>query len=118
MPAFMATEPLHGKCQVKVTERQTAVDFAEVVRGLVVDWHAEANKIVLAMDNRGGSWITAVVLTWYTSWNNRAASRPRRFFRSSVCRSARQRPTALHYEACDGGVGESLGQPRDAPSDR
>ena len=36
---------------VKVTERRTAVDFAEVVRWLVEEVHEEAEKVVLVMDN-------------------------------------------------------------------
>jgi hypothetical protein len=36
---------------VKVTERRTAVDFAEVIRWLVEDVHEEAEKVVLVMDN-------------------------------------------------------------------
>jgi hypothetical protein len=48
---FMVTEPLIGQRHVKVTERRTAVDFAELVRDMVDDWYAEADKIVLVMDN-------------------------------------------------------------------
>ena len=36
---------------MKVTERRTAVDFAEVVRWLVEEVHEEAEKVVLVMDN-------------------------------------------------------------------
>jgi DDE superfamily endonuclease len=48
---FMVSEPLLGWRAVHVTERRTAVDFAEVVRWLVEDVHAEAEKVVLVMDN-------------------------------------------------------------------
>jgi hypothetical protein len=48
---FMISEPLLGRRAVKVTERRTAVDFAEVVRWLVEEVHAEAEKVVLVMDN-------------------------------------------------------------------
>jgi hypothetical protein len=48
---FMISEPLLGWRAVKVTERPTAVDFAEVVRWLVEEVHAEAEKVVLVMDN-------------------------------------------------------------------
>jgi DDE superfamily endonuclease len=41
---FMISEPLIGWRAVKVTERRTAVDFAEVVRWLV-------EEVVLVMDN-------------------------------------------------------------------
>src|SRR5918992_1217238 len=48
---FMVSMPLLGWRAVKVTERRTAVDFAEVVRGLVEEGHEEAEKVVLGMDN-------------------------------------------------------------------
>jgi DDE superfamily endonuclease len=48
---FMLSEPLLGWRTVQVTERRTAKDFAEVVRWLVEDLHAEADKVVLVMDN-------------------------------------------------------------------
>ena len=47
----MVIEPLLGWRAVQVTERRTAVDFAEVVRWLVEEVHAEAEKVVLVMDN-------------------------------------------------------------------
>ncbi len=48
---FMVSEPLLGWRAVKVTERRTAKDFAEVVRWLAEEVHPEAEKIVLVMDN-------------------------------------------------------------------
>jgi hypothetical protein len=48
---FMMSEPLAGWRAVHVTERRTAKDFAEVVRWLVEDVYAEADKVVLVMDN-------------------------------------------------------------------
>ena len=48
---FMASMPLLGWRAVKVTERRTAVDFAEVVRWLVEEVHEEAERIVLVLDN-------------------------------------------------------------------
>ena len=48
---FMMVEPLAGWRAVHVTERRTGVDFAEVVRWLVEDVHAEADRVVLVMDN-------------------------------------------------------------------
>ena len=48
---FMTSEPLLGWRAVKVTDRRTAVDFAEVIRWLVEDLHEEAEKVVLVMDN-------------------------------------------------------------------
>ena len=48
---FMLTIPLLGWRAVRVTERRTAVDFAEVVRWLVEEVCAEAETVVLVMDN-------------------------------------------------------------------
>jgi hypothetical protein len=48
---FMVSEPLVGWRAVHVTERRTAVDFAEVVRWLVEEVHEEAERVVLVMDN-------------------------------------------------------------------
>ena len=47
---FMVFEPLAGQRWVKVTDRRTKRDFAEVIRELV-DSHPTADKIVLVMDN-------------------------------------------------------------------
>ena len=48
---FMMFEPLLGWRAVRVTERRTAKDFAEVLRWLVEDVHDDAERIVLAVDN-------------------------------------------------------------------
>jgi hypothetical protein len=48
---FMVSEPLLGWRAVHVTERRTAKDFAEILRWLAEEVHAEAEKIVLVMDN-------------------------------------------------------------------
>jgi len=48
---FMISEPLLGWRAVKVTDRRTAADFAEVVRWLVEEVHEEAEKVILVMDN-------------------------------------------------------------------
>jgi hypothetical protein len=48
---FMISEPLLGWRAVKVTERRTALDFAEVVRWLVEEVHEEAEAVVLVLDN-------------------------------------------------------------------
>jgi hypothetical protein len=48
---FMCFEPLAGRRRVNVTERRTAVDFAQVVRELVDVDYPEAEAVVLVMDN-------------------------------------------------------------------
>jgi hypothetical protein len=48
---FLAFEPLLGWRAVQVTERRTALDFAEVLRWVAEDLHADAEVIVLVTDN-------------------------------------------------------------------
>jgi len=48
---FMQFEPLAGRRQVKVTERRTSADFAQVLRDLSDVHYPQAEKIVLVMDN-------------------------------------------------------------------
>jgi hypothetical protein len=48
---FMMTMPLLGWRAVKVTDRRTMLDFAEVIRWLVEEVCEEAERVVLVMDN-------------------------------------------------------------------
>jgi hypothetical protein len=48
---FMVFEPLAGQRRVKVTERRTAVDFAQLIQELVYGQYSQAEQIVLVMDN-------------------------------------------------------------------
>jgi hypothetical protein len=48
---FMLFEPLAGWRHVEVTERRTALDFAQVVKQLLTVHYPEAEKVVLVMDN-------------------------------------------------------------------
>jgi transposase len=48
---FMVFEPLIGWRAVQVTERRTARDFAEVLRWLAEELHADAKRVVLVTDN-------------------------------------------------------------------
>jgi hypothetical protein len=48
---FMIFEPLVGWRHVKVTERRTKIDFAEVIKELIDEHYSYAEKIVLVMDN-------------------------------------------------------------------
>ncbi len=48
---FMMFEPLAGRRRVKVTDRRTRVDFAEVIRERVDKDYGDADKVVLVMDN-------------------------------------------------------------------
>jgi hypothetical protein len=47
----MISEPLLGWRTVQVTGRRTAKDLAEVLRWLVEELYAEAEKVVVVMDN-------------------------------------------------------------------
>ena len=48
---FMLNAPLEGKRHVRVRERRTRKDFAEVIRELCDELYPDAEKIVLVMDN-------------------------------------------------------------------
>ena len=48
---FLWVEPLAGRRGVRVTDRRTAVDFAEQLRELVEVAYPHADKLVLVTDN-------------------------------------------------------------------
>lgn len=48
---FMMFEPLAGRREVLVTERRTAVDYAQAIQHLVDVCYPDANHIVLVQDN-------------------------------------------------------------------
>lgn len=48
---FLQVEPLTGKRKVRVTERRTALDFAECLRQIVEEDYPNAEGIVLITDN-------------------------------------------------------------------
>ena len=48
---FMAVEPLAGQRTVRVTDRRTRVDWAQFIRHLLETVYAEAEQVVLVMDN-------------------------------------------------------------------
>ena len=48
---FMSVEPLRGWRSVRVTDRRTAIDFAEHLRVLVEEDFPDAEKVVLVTDN-------------------------------------------------------------------
>ncbi len=48
---FLASEPLRGKRYVEVTERKTKKDWAKFIKQIADDWHKDAPKITLVMDN-------------------------------------------------------------------
>jgi hypothetical protein len=48
---FMEVEPLGGKRKVKITERRTRIDWAHFIREMLEERYADAEKVVLVMDN-------------------------------------------------------------------
>lgn len=48
---FLVFEPLAGRRRLTVTERRTAVDFAQMIRVLVDELYASTEKVVLVLDN-------------------------------------------------------------------
>ena len=48
---FVSVEPLSGKRRVRVTERHTALEFAEALREIVDLDYPEAEQVVLVTDN-------------------------------------------------------------------
>ena len=48
---FMEVEPLGGKRKVKITERRTRIDLAHFIKEMLEERYADAEKVVLVMDN-------------------------------------------------------------------
>ena len=48
---FLEVEPLGGKRKVKITERRTRIDWAHFIKEMLEDRYADAEKVVLVMDN-------------------------------------------------------------------
>lgn len=72
---FMISEPLLGWRAVKVTERRTAVDFAEVVCWLVEEVHEEAEKVVLVLDNLNTHRVASLYEAFPPEWARRIAEK-------------------------------------------
>jgi len=47
----MEVEPLGGKRKVKITERRTRIDWAHFIKEMLEERYADAEKVVLVMDN-------------------------------------------------------------------
>ena len=48
---FLEVEPLGGKRKVKITDRRTRIDWAHFIDEMLEDRYADAEKVVLVMDN-------------------------------------------------------------------
>ena len=72
---FLWFAPLEGRRQVKVTERRTKRDWAEVVRELVDVHFPEAETIVLALDNLNTHTLGALYETFEPAEARRIAAK-------------------------------------------
>jgi hypothetical protein len=72
---FMISEPLTGRRHVEVTDRRTAVDFAEIVRTLVEEMYPEAEKVILVMDNLNTHKLASLYETFPPEQAKRIADR-------------------------------------------
>jgi len=48
---FIEVEPLAGKRKVKITEQRTRIDWAHFIKEMLEERYADAEKVVLMMDN-------------------------------------------------------------------
>ncbi len=48
---FLEVEPLGGKRKVKITKQRTRIDWAHFIKEMLEERYADAEKIVLVMDN-------------------------------------------------------------------
>lgn len=72
---FLCVEPLAGKRQVTVTERRTALDFAEQLQSLSDERYPQAEKIVLVTDNLNTHTAAALYQRFLPAEARRLASR-------------------------------------------
>ncbi len=75
MNLFMMTMPLLGWRAVKVTDRRTMLDFAEVIRWLVEEVCQEAEKVVLVMDNLNAHKIASLYVAFPPEQARRIAAK-------------------------------------------
>lgn len=72
---FLWVEPLAGKREVCVTQRRTALDFADQLRSLSDEVYAEAERIVLVVDNLNTHTAAALYERFAPAEARRIASR-------------------------------------------
>ena len=61
---FLEVEPLHGRRNVEVGERRTRKDWARFIRGMLEERYAEAERVVLVMDNLNTHGIESLYETY------------------------------------------------------
>jgi len=72
---FLCVEPLAAKRQVRITERRTALDFADQLRLLSDELYPDAEKIVLVLDNLNTHTAAALYQRFAPAQARRLASR-------------------------------------------
>ena len=61
---FIEVEPLGGKRKVKITERRTQIDWAHFIKEMLEERYADAEKVVLVMDNLNTHNIASLYLAF------------------------------------------------------
>jgi len=61
---FIEVEPLGGKRKVKITERRTQIDWAHFIQEMLEERYADADKVILVMDNLNTHNIASLYLAF------------------------------------------------------
>jgi hypothetical protein len=61
---FVEVEPLGGKRTVKITERRTQIDWAYFIQEMLEERYADADKVILVMDNLNTHNIASLYLAF------------------------------------------------------
>jgi hypothetical protein len=72
---FIEVEPLAGKRKVKITERRTQLDWAYFIKEMLEERYADAEKVVLVMDNLNTHNIASLYLAFPPKDARRLADR-------------------------------------------
>jgi len=72
---FVEVEPLGGKRKVKITERRTQIDWAYFIEEMLEERYADAEKVVLVMDNLNTHNIASLYWTFSPDKARRLANR-------------------------------------------
>lgn len=72
---FVEVEPLGGLRKVKITERRTQIDWAHFIQEMLEERYADADKVVLVMDNLNTHNIASLYLAFSPEKARRLANR-------------------------------------------
>lgn len=72
---FVEVEPLGGKRKIKITERRTQIDWAHFIEEMLEERYADADKVVLVMDNLNTHNIASLYLAFSPEKARRLANR-------------------------------------------